>query len=189
MADITGICNGALAKIGAARITGLAEGSRNASLCAELYDKCRDDLLRAHSWNFAAARAKLARAAAAPAFGPAHAYVLPADWIRCVTAHGDEAGQTVLLYRIEGDRLLSDAEDVYLRYVRQVADANLMPADFREALACLLARELAVPIAQSNTLEEKLEARFRTRLRRARTTDGLEDHPEPLPLGAWAAVR
>src|SRR5690606_5587709 len=87
MADITGICNSALAKIGAARITGLAEGSRNAGLCAELYDKCRDDLLRAHSWNFAAARAKLARAAEAPAFGPAHAYVLPADWIRCVAAH------------------------------------------------------------------------------------------------------
>jgi hypothetical protein len=64
-----------------------------------------------------------------------------------------------------------------------------MPADFREALACLLARELAVPIAQSGSLEEKLEARFRTRLRRARTTDGLEDQPEPMPIGAWAAVR
>ena len=189
MADITGLCNSALAKIGAARITGLTEGSRNAGLCAELYEKCRDDLLRAHSWNFATARAKLARAADAPAFGPSHAYLLPGDWIRCVAAYGDEGGQTVLLYRIEGNCLLSDAEDVYLRYVRRVDDANLMPADFREALACLLARELAVPIAQSNSLEEKLEARFRTRLRRARTTDGLEDQPEPLPLGTWAAVR
>lgn len=189
MADVTGICNSALAKIGAARITALDEGSRNASLCAELYDKCRDDLLRAHSWNFAVARAKLARAAEAPVFGPAHAYVLPADWIRCVAAHGDEGGRTLLRYRIEGDRLLTDAAHAYLRYVRRVEDANLMPADFREALACLLARELAVPIAQSNSLEEKLEARFRTRLRRARTTDGLEDLPEPLPLGAWAAVR
>ena len=64
-----------------------------------------------------------------------------------------------------------------------------MPPDFREALACLLARELAVPIAQSNTLEEKLEARFRSRLRRARSTDGLEDGAEALPLGAWAEAR
>src|SRR3546814_13239477 len=72
MADVTGICNSALAKIGAARITALGEASRNASLCAELYDKCRDDLLRAHSWNFATARAKLARADTAPAIGPAY---------------------------------------------------------------------------------------------------------------------
>jgi hypothetical protein len=189
MADVTGICNSALAKIGAGRITALGEASKNASLCAELYDKCRDDLLRAHSWNFATARAKLARQAEAPAFGPAYAYALPADWIRCVSAHGSADGGPAVVYRIEGAGLLSDAEQVYLRYVRRVADANLMPADFREALACLLARELAVPIAQSGSLEEKLEARFRTRLRRARTTDGLEDQPEPMPIGAWAAVR
>ena len=189
MADVTGICNSALAKIGAARITALEEDSKNANLCAELYERCRDDLLRAHSWNFAAARAKLAREAETPVFGFAYAYALPADWMRCVDAYGDESGSCRIVYRVEGDCLLSDAEDVYLRYVRRVADANLMPADFREALACLLARELAVPIAQSNTLEEKLEARFRTRLRRARTTDGLEDQLEPLPLGAWAEVR
>ena len=150
---------------------------------------CRDDLLRAHSWNFAIARAKLARDAAPPAFGFAYAYALPADWIRCVLAQASESVAAPLSYRIEGGRLLSDAAAVYLRYVRRVEAVNLMPADFREALACLLARELAVPIAQSNTLEEKLEARFRTRLRRARTTDGLEDQAEPLPLGAWAEAR
>ena len=189
MADITGICNSALAKVGAARITDLDEGSKNAKLCAELYARCRDDLLRAHSWNFAASRAKLARAAAAPAFGYAHAYALPADCIRSVSAHGSATGKGALVYKIEGRQLLSDAEAVYLRYIRRVEDVNLMPPDFREALACLLARELAVPIAQSNTLEDKLEARFRTRLRRARTTDGLEDTAEPLPPGAWAEAR
>ena len=189
MSDVTGICNSALAKIGAARITALEEASKNASLCAELYERCRDDLLRAHSWNFATARARLARQAEAPAFGFVYAHALPADWIRCVTAHGDEGGASMLRYKIEANSLLSDAEDVFLRYIRRVEDANLMSADFREALACLLARELAVPIAQSNTLEEKMEARFRTRLRRARTTDGLEDQAEPMPVGAWAAVR
>jgi hypothetical protein len=189
MADVTGICNSALAKIGAARITALEEGSKNASLCAELYERCRDDLLRAHTWNFATARVKLAREAPPPAFGYDYRYALPADWVRCVDAYGDDTGTARIVYRVEGDALISDAEDLYLRYIRRVEDANLMPADFREALACLLARELAIPIAQSNTLEEKLEARFRTRLRRARTTDGLEDHVEPMPLGAWAEVR
>ncbi len=189
MADVTGICNSALAKVGAARITALDEGNKNASLCAELYEKCRDDLLRAHSWNFAAARVKLAQAAEPPAFGFARAHKLPADWIRTVMAYRDAGGRVAIAFRIEGDELLCDADDVYLSYVRRVEDVNRMPADFREALACLLARELAIPLAQSNSLEDKLEARFRTRLRRARTTDGLEDTAEPLPLGSWAEVR
>ena len=101
MADITTICNSALAKVGAARITALTEGSRNANLCAELYAACRDDLLRAHSWNFAMARAQLARAAEAPAFGFAAAHVLPADWIRCVSAQASATGGPALHYRIE----------------------------------------------------------------------------------------
>src|SRR3546814_12782163 len=104
MADVTGICNSALAKIGAARITALGEASRNASLCAELYDKCRDDLLRAHSWNFATARAKLARADTAPAFGPASAYALPADWIWPVTAPDIAHGGAHLAHQDEGGR-------------------------------------------------------------------------------------
>src|SRR3546814_2043161 len=87
------------------------------------------------------------------------------------------------------DRGWPAAEQIYLRYIRRVTDANLMPSDFRETLACLLARELAVPVAQSNSLEEKLEARFRTRMRRARTTDGLEDQAEPMQPGAGEAVR
>ena len=189
MASVTGICNSALAKVGAARITALDEGSKNANLCAELYENCRDDLLRAHSWNFAAARTKLPRDADVPAFGFAYRYRLPADFLRAYIAYGDAAACRLIPYRIEGEFVLTDAEDVYLRYVRQVADANAMTADFREALACLLARELATPIAQSNTLEEKLEARFRARLRRARTTDGLEDQTDAMPLGAWAEAR
>src|SRR3546814_16413229 len=66
-------------------------------------DVCSSDL----SWNFATARAKLARADTAPAFGPAYAYALPADWIRCVTAQDSADGGVLLAYRIEGGRLPS----------------------------------------------------------------------------------
>ncbi|NIA72274.1 hypothetical protein HBA54_27145 [Pelagibius litoralis] len=189
MADVVGLCNSALSKIGAARITALSESSKNANLCNELYETCRDDLLRAHTWNFAAARVKLAQAGVGPAFGFDHRYALPADWIRTVDAYQDESGYGVIKYKIEGGFILTDSDDVYLRYIKRVEDVNLMPADFREALATLLARELAVPIAQSNTLEEKLEGRFRTRLRRARTTDGLEDTADQMPESSWTAAR
>ena len=189
MASETGICNSALVKIGAARIVSLDEGSRNANACAELYPKLRDDLLRGHAWNFAIVRVKLARLVSTPAFGFTYEYQLPVDWLRTLAVFDNDAGDGDVDYRIEGRRLRCSAEDVYLRYVRVVTDANDMPSDFREALALMLARDLAIPIAQSNTLREIMGEAFRDAVGRAKSTDAIEDHPDALPDGSWVAVR
>src|SRR3546814_11079460 len=87
------------------------------------------------------------------------------------------------------DRGWPAAEQIYLRYIRQVTAANLMPSDFRKTLARLLARALALPVAQSNSLEETLEERFRPRLRSARPPDAQEDPANPLPPGHGGARR
>ena len=92
-------------------------------------------------------------------------------------------------HRLEGQSLQSDAEDLYLRYVARIEDPNAMTSDFRELLAIALARELAVPIANSNSLEQRLDARFRDVLRRARSVDSLDDQPETMPEGSWVTVR
>lgn len=189
MADVVGICNSALAKIGAAPIVSLTEGSKTANLCAEQYDKLRDDLLRSHAWNFAVRRVKLARLTEPPAFGFSYAYQLPADWLRSLAVQDAPVREATVPYRIEGRRLVSDAEALYLRYLARVEDANDMPPDFRETLASLLARELAVPVAQSVNLSQVLDEQYRRRLRRAKSVDALEDPPEPLPPGAWLLVR
>ena len=189
MASEIGICNSALTKIGAARIVALDEGSRNANACAELYPKLRDDLLRSHIWNFATVRLKLGRLASTPAFGFAYEYQLPVDWLRTISVHNNDSGSGFVEYRVEGRRLRCSAEDVYLRYIRIVTDANEMPADFREALAAMLARDLAIPIAQSNALREVMGEAFRDELARAKSADALEDWPEALPEGSWVTVR
>jgi hypothetical protein len=189
MASETGICNSALVKIGATRIVALDDGSRNANACAELYPKLRDDLLRAHPWNFAVARAKLGRLATAPIFGFSYVYQLPADWLRTLAVSDNDRGEGAVEYRIEGRRLACSAADIWLRYVRVVTDANEMPADFREALAAMLGRDLAIPIAQSSALRETMDRAFRDAFGRARSTDALEDFPEALPEGSWVGVR
>ncbi len=189
MASEVGICNSALTKIGAARIVALDDGSKNANACAELYPKLRDDLLRRHVWNFACVRLKLARLAAAPAFGFAYAYQLPSDWLRTVGVYGDDAAGFLADYRIEGRTILSSAEALYLVYVRAVTDANDMPSDFREALAAMLACDLSIPIAQSNSLRDQMDGAFRDALARAKSVDAVEDCPEPMPEGSWVAVR
>jgi hypothetical protein len=189
MASEIGICNSALTKIGANRIVALDEGSRNANACAELYPKLRDDLLRTHAWNFATVRLKLARLASTPAFGFAYEYQLPVDWLRTLAVYDNDGGAGLVDYRIEGRRLRASAEDIYLRYVRVVTDANEMPSDFREALAAMLARDLAIPIAQSNSLREIMGEAFRDALGRAKSTDAVEDFPEAMPQGSWVTAR
>ncbi|MGE0255080.1 MAG: hypothetical protein AB7N54_13065 [Alphaproteobacteria bacterium] len=190
MADAVGIVNSALLKIGArATVTALTEGTPNANAAAALYPKVRDDLLRAHAWNFAAARVRLAELAVPPAYGFARAFALPGDWLRTVAVHDSEAGQGAVAYRMEGGAVLSDAAALWLAYVRRVTDANEMTADFRETLALALAVELALPVANSGTLRDRLEATLRRRLRQARGIDAVEDFPPAFPAGSWANVR
>lgn len=192
MASEVGICNSALAKIGVGsdgRISSLTEGSRNANVCNEQYAKLRDALLRSHKWNFATARAKLARLADTPVFEFDYKYQLPTDWIRIIAVHDNDNGIGRVHYKIEGRTLLCDAEDIYLRYIKRATDPNDMPPDFRETLATLLARDLAIPIAQSNTLKQDMKDDFKRAARRARSTDAIEDTPEAMPEGSWITAR
>lgn len=189
MASEVGICNSALMKIGATTITSLTEGSKNANACNEQYAKLRDDLLRSHTWNFATKRVKLAQLASTPTFEFDFEYQLPADWLRTVAVYDNSAGTGVVPYRIEGLSLLADATEAWLRYVRRVDDPNDMPADFRQTLSALLARELAVPIAQSNTLHQMMAERFKSANRQARSVDAIEDYAEAMPAGRWVEAR
>ncbi|MEX2450200.1 MAG: hypothetical protein WD407_05030 [Rhodospirillales bacterium] len=189
MTSDVGICNSALIKIGAKTITSLTEGSKNANACNEQFGKLRDDLLRSHHWNFATKRVQLARLTETPDFGFDYAYALPSDWLRTVSVHDNDTGAGTVVYRIEGARLHTDADRVYLRYIARILDPNRMPSDFQEALAALLAWEMAIPIAQSNTLSELMRQRFERTARRARSVDAIEDVPERFPDGSWVSER
>lgn len=184
------ICNSALSKIGTTnRIASLTEGSTNATACNGQYAKVRDKLLRAHHWNFAMTRAKLARLADAPVYEFDYGYQLPSDWIRMVAVHDNDAGTGQALYRIEGRKLLCNADGIWIKYVARVTDPNDMPADFRETLASLLAVELALPIAQSNTIRTLMLDQFRRDLIQAKSTDSIEDYPPSMPEGSWVTER
>ena len=115
------------------------------------------------------------------------------DWLRTISVHDNDAGHGTVLSRheqVDGkNAIVSSADAIYLRYISRVTDPNLMSADFRRALALSLARDLAIPLASSNTMQEQFAREVTRVLARARSADAMGSFPELRPRGSWAASR
>lgn len=158
------------------------------------FAEARDDLLRSHPWNFAVQRAILAQSSVTPTSGFDYQYPLPSGWLRTLGVWDNDAEAGTLPYREEnsstdGNVIVTDASDVYLKYVAQITDANIMTADFRECLACKLAVDAAIGIANSNTMRELMMVDLDSKMMQAKSTDSLGDRPGRLSRGTWVSRR
>lgn len=193
MPSETDLVNVALRHIGAGRITSLNDGSAEANAANDIYTAVRDGLLAKHNWNYATKRVQLARSSTTPSFGFSYGYVLPSDWVKTVSVHDNDAGVSSITFRHETNGteqvLLADSENVYLRYIARITDPNMMPADFRTALQFALARDLAVPIANSNTLRDQMNDEAKRSLAFAKSADAMGSSPEPRARGSWVTSR
>lgn len=198
MPSVTDLVNSALRKVGERRITDISDTVSSAGVARDVLDAERDDLLRRHVWNFAITRVQLAQLADAPAFEFQYAFALPTDFMRVVSAHDSDAGEGNLRYKIEGLQqsddsyvraLLTNSNACYLRYVRKVTDPSIMTPTFRQVLILRLAMVFATGIAKSSTLNQNLRDEMKEAMRQAASIDGIEDYPEEMPMGSWAASR
>src|SRR3546814_13116476 len=89
--------------------------------------------------------------ATAPAMEFDYAHDLPADWLRTITVHDNDAGLGALPFlemEVDATRVLAtNSADVFLRYVYPHTTEARWPADFVMALQLALARHPAVPVA------------------------------------------
>lgn len=187
------IVNAALTPLGGTPITSLTDGSPNANKAQKIYDNIRDGLLREANWKFAKRLVKLSRSGTAPAFGFDYAYVLPSDWIRTISAHDNDAGLGVIDYEqaeVNGtDTICASVEDVYLKYIYRVTDPNRFSQGFRRAFEEALARDLAMSVANSNTLFTLHRDEAKTALRKAKSTDSMQQPLPQRPRGTWVTSR
>lgn len=185
MASVVGICNGALQRLGAARITSLEDNTKNARECNAAYERRRDAMLRKHRWSFAITRAQLAADSTAPAFGPANYFTLPTDCMRVLLP--DEVDTD---WVIEGRKIATDwGAPLELRYVKQVTDPNTMDALFREALAIDLALTLCETITGSNQKAEGLRNELRDVMAEAKRTNAIELPAGEIREDDWLTAR
>jgi hypothetical protein len=179
MATGVSICSNALLMLGSQTINDFADETNldRAKLCANLYPTVRDDMLRSHPWNCCIKRAVLAPDAVAPAFGYDYAFELPADFSRVLEV--GSSGQQID-YLVEGRSIQANTTVLELRYVFRNEVENTWDAHLVKLVTLAMAAAMAYPVTQSASMQQTMEQKLETSLRRARAVDGQEDPPQTL---------
>ena len=141
------IVNLALSRIGAKKITVLATDTTVEAVQARVvYFNARDNLMRAHTWNFLSLRVQLTDSGVDPVFGWDNGFLLPSDFLRLISVHATNDNQDQIPYRLEKQSISATLKDVllinsstcWIRYVYLETDPSKRAAGFQDALARLI---------------------------------------------------
>ena len=171
------ICNSTLIKLGAMPIADLNEDSKEAKLCRLQYPKIRDSVLRSAPWSFAVKRASLDPIVYTDVFSEAdeNVFSLPVD---CVRVWKINDGFPQDRYRIEGNLLKTSLPKVNIFFVSNATPVAHYDANFKEAVACMLAADLAYALTQSVSIKQGLEQTAEYWISQARSHNSQEVTPE-----------
>ena len=168
------ICNLALSELGQRQqILHLEENTQAGRMSNLWYDKVREELLYGYRWNFAIKRVALALLVDAPVYGYTYQYSLPSDIVRVLEINDEALYEKI--YKIEGEQLLTDEADVYLRYIYDVTDTTKFSKAFSTALVSGLGVKLAYNLSGSKTLRDRMERSHIELLKTLTSIDAIED--------------
>lgn len=184
MASAVTVCNGALIKVGAARIAALSENSVEARICNDRYEHVLKDLLRSHPWNFATKWVELAEVVNPPDSEYDYVFQLPGDCLRVIQTDCE-----VDKWAVEGEYIGADITPVTIQYIAYETDVNKWDDNFREVMSCKLAYDICYALAQSAALKREIGEEYRARLREARSFNGQEGSPPRVYANSWLNSR
>ena len=174
LSDIA-LCSRALIRIGAAPISSFDDGTAAAEIAGALYGSVRDALLSAYGWSFATGHAALAELDEPPASDYAHAFALPDDFLRALSAGTGGKGRG-LEYRIARNTLQTDSPDVLLTYIFR-PDESEFPPYFDAVLIGRLSAEFCIPVTENTARANSLYQLSEREFARARQVDSQQDTP------------
>lgn len=172
------LCSSALVKLGAQAISSFQDGTVEAEVTSRLYPLMRDALLCVHPWSFATAQTPLVRLTGEPTSDFAHAYALPQDLLKTLSA-GNTQRSRGLEYRIVHRQLHTDADSVVLSYIFRASEGDFPPY-FSNALVSRLAAEFCLPLTENSARAERLARLAEEELKLARLVDSQQDTPPRL---------
>lgn len=142
------ICSDALLMLGAKPISSFDEGTDEASVANRLYPDIRDQAILMYPWSFSFKKTSIARLITTPTNEYRYEYQLPGDRLTSPRAVYDSSATNIpprKEYRIIGDKLLTDYEQVYIDYQYSVPEFE-MPSYFVQLLKYMMTWHLALPI-------------------------------------------
>jgi len=182
--DNVDVANIGLVQLGAETISALDEDSPQAKKINAIFEYILKEVLRAHPWNFAIARASLAQLTTSPEFDYTYAFQLPSDCLKVIRLE-----DTFDDFKIEGDTLVTDASSVNLKYIKYVADPNEWDSGFITAFATRIAAEITFGLTGSLSLQAAKFDEYARKLGEARSLDAQEGKASVRNISSWLSDR
>lgn len=170
------ICNYALNMIGDSSISAFDEDTARAERVRNIYDQVRKSVLRDHPWSCSKKRVILSPVATYPAFGYSHAFPLPSDFVRLLSANKCR-------YEVEGRHILADTEQINLEYIFDNKNEDTWDSMLVEAMSLKMASKLCKPNTGSDAAGESAKAEYEQLLRKARFVNSQERPAQNIQYG------
>ncbi|MDR1351518.1 MAG: hypothetical protein LBJ59_12230 [Zoogloeaceae bacterium] len=201
MASAVDICNLALSRLGdTATVSSIdpPEGSVQAEHCARFYPVSRDSLLEAYDWKFSTRWGTIARLDLSHP-GWRIVYAVPNDMIRVIAVlpPGAVPGAASVNYAVEtsakGDLvILSNQDKASIHYTTRVTDTSKFSPLFVDALAWLLASNLAGPLIKGDAGAKMGQSCYQfaqATISQAKVSDANQPHDRQDHVPAWIKAR
>jgi hypothetical protein len=181
------ICNSALHKLGAARITSLSDSTKAAILCNDQYDRLRKEVLRSHPWNFAIAHVALAATVNTPVWDRfSTEFLIPSDVLRILDTNLPPGVEWEKGYNIDGNSVIfCNTDNLKIKYIKDIQNTTRFDANFDEALALRIAADLAYSLVQSQTVQTNMFNLYKAFLGTAMSFDAQENSDQQIVADEW----
>jgi hypothetical protein len=141
---------------------------------------------RGVQWNF--------DPAIAPPFGYQCAFELPPDWVRWMMVCTDPYFSTPLLqYTDEGSHFYCDLQVLFVKYVSDDAgwgmNMGMWPDNFQRYVELYFAEAICIRVTSDEKKRLDVEKRRDMFLKKAKSTDAMNEATAMLPPGMWRQAR
>lgn len=199
MLSRTQVINNGLRLISANLIADPDEDTESARQAKGVYDQIVRSELEAHAWYFAKTQAAIPERAIAPLFKFAHAYTLPADFVRLVELDGrwmfsairEVDANPVPLHEIHGRAIFTDlTAPLNIAYLRDLSgDPTLWSPLFANVVSTALAVALAMTLTKSEGMVALVERMYQKEVKRAKQSNAIQMPPQNIPDNSWVLAR
>lgn len=189
MASKIDICNMALSRLGLQPIQSLSDDTTEARSLNIIYNQVAENVMSMGPWTSCLVRVDLAQVSGTPTYGFNYIYQLPVSpkCLRVLELNEDQLGQIV--YRIEGDKLLTDQTSVQILYIGALTNTESYDAYLRQAITERLIVELSYAKTGVDKNLQIMEQLFASKIEQWLNLNNIQGYSIIVPSSTFIDVR